>query len=119
MATQTNLLGYFGKAITTKRKSQSNITSFFKKADQNQKNDDDVVYVEGKKELGLTNSNCMLEQNYDFNALLTSYEKYNKTVANFYLTFNRVNNNDDIKIHRKNFPKEGSKKFRSFQLTTC
>ena len=119
MATQTNLLGYFGKAVTTKRKSQSNITSFFKKADQNQKNDDDVVYVEGKKELGLTNSNCMLEQNHDFNALLASYEKYNKTVANFYLTFSRVNSNDDIKIPCKNFPKEGSKKFRCFQLITC
>ena len=38
MATQTNLLGYFGKAIARKRKSQSDITSFFKKADRNQKN---------------------------------------------------------------------------------
>ena len=47
MATQTNLLGYFGKAIARKRKSQSDITSFFKKAYQNQKNDDDVVYVGG------------------------------------------------------------------------
>ena len=47
MATQTNLLGYFGKAIVRKRKLQSDITSFFKKADRNQKNDDDVVYVGG------------------------------------------------------------------------
>ena len=47
MATQTNLLGYFGKTIARKRKSQSDITSFFKKADRNQKNDDDVVYVGG------------------------------------------------------------------------
>ena len=45
VATQTNLLGYFGKVISRKRKSQSDITSFFKKADQNQKNDGDVVYV--------------------------------------------------------------------------
>ena len=47
MATQTNLLSYFGKAIARKRKSQSDITSFFKKADGNQKNDDDVVNVGG------------------------------------------------------------------------
>ena len=38
MAIQTNLLGYFGKAIARKRKSQSDITSFFKKAELNQKN---------------------------------------------------------------------------------
>ena len=48
MATHTNLLGYFGKAISRKRKSESNITSFCKKTDRNQKNyDDDVVYVDG------------------------------------------------------------------------
>ena len=47
MATQTNLLGYFDKAIARKRKSQSDITSFFKKAYRKQKNDDDVVYVGG------------------------------------------------------------------------
>ena len=47
MAIQTNFLGYSDKAITRKRKSQSDITSFFKKADPNQKNDDDVVYIEG------------------------------------------------------------------------
>ena len=47
MATQTNLFGYFGKAIGRKRKLQSDITSFFKKADQNQKNDDDVVCLGG------------------------------------------------------------------------
>ena len=44
MATQTNLLVYFEKIIARKRKSQSDITSYFKKADQNQKNDDDVVF---------------------------------------------------------------------------
>ena len=38
MAIQTNLRGYFGKAIARKRKSQSDITSFFKKAERNQKN---------------------------------------------------------------------------------
>ena len=38
MATQTNLLGYFGKAVARNRKSQSDIISFFKKADRNQKN---------------------------------------------------------------------------------
>ena len=37
MATQTNLLCYFGKAIARKRKSQSDITSFFKKADRTRK----------------------------------------------------------------------------------
>ena len=47
MATQTNLPGYFGKAIPRKRKSQSDIKSFFKEADRIQKNDDDVVYVGG------------------------------------------------------------------------
>ena len=43
METQTNFLGYFGKAIARKRKLESDITLFFKKADRNQKNDDDVV----------------------------------------------------------------------------
>ena len=38
MAIQTNLRGYFGKAIARKRKSQSDITSSFKKAERNQKN---------------------------------------------------------------------------------
>ena len=38
MAIQTNLRGYFGKAIARKRKSQSDITSFFKKAERNKKN---------------------------------------------------------------------------------
>ena len=48
MGTETNLLGYCGKAIARKRKPQSDITFFFKKADRNQKNDDDdVVYVGG------------------------------------------------------------------------
>ena len=46
MATQTNLLGYFGNAIARKRKLQPNITFLFKKADRNQKNND-VVYVGG------------------------------------------------------------------------
>ena len=49
MATQTNLLGCFGKAIARKRKSQSDVTSFFKKADRNQKNGDDVIYVGGMR----------------------------------------------------------------------
>ena len=38
MATQTNLLGCFGKTIARKRNSQSDITSFLKKADRNKKN---------------------------------------------------------------------------------
>ena len=45
----------------------------------------------------------MLEQNHDFSALLTTYEKYNKTIANFYLNSNKVNSNGDIKIPRKGF----------------
>ena len=47
MATQTNLLGYFGKTISRKRKLQSNITSFFnKKTDLDEKHHgDDVIYV--------------------------------------------------------------------------
>ena len=45
MVTQTNLLGFFGKVIDRKRKSQTNITSFFKKADQNHEKNDDVIYV--------------------------------------------------------------------------
>ena len=32
MATQTNLLGYFGKTIARKRKSQTDILSFFNKS---------------------------------------------------------------------------------------
>ena len=47
MTTQANLLGYFGKTISRKRKSQLDITSFFKKADRNQKSYDEVVYVGG------------------------------------------------------------------------
>ena len=47
MATQTNLLGYFGKAVSRKRRSQTSITSFFKKGDENEKNDN-VIYVGGK-----------------------------------------------------------------------
>ena len=47
MATQINLLGYFAKAIARKGKLQSDITSFFQKADGNLKNDDDIVYVGG------------------------------------------------------------------------
>ena len=45
IATQTNLLGFFGKVVNRKRKSQTNITSFFKKADQNHEKNDDVIYV--------------------------------------------------------------------------
>ena len=47
MATQTNLIGYFGKAIARKGKLQSDITSFSQKADRNLKNDGDIVYVGG------------------------------------------------------------------------
>ena len=47
MATQTNLLGYFGKVVNRKRKSQTSITLFFKKGDENEKNDD-VIYFGGK-----------------------------------------------------------------------
>ena len=47
MATQTNLLGFFGKVVNRKRKSQTNITSFFKKADQNYEKNDHVIYVGG------------------------------------------------------------------------
>ena len=47
MATQTNLLGFFGKAVNIKRKSQTNITSLFKKADQNLEKNDNVIYVGG------------------------------------------------------------------------
>ena len=47
MATQTNLLGFFGKVVNIKRKSQTNITSFFKKADQNLEKNDNVIYVGG------------------------------------------------------------------------
>ena len=116
MATQTNLLGYFGKVITTKRKSQSDITSFFKKADRNQKNHNNVVYVRGKKELGPNNSNCMIEQIHDFNTLLTSYENTIRRLQIFNLNFNRVNSNGNIKIPVKSLPNEGSKKFGS---ATC
>ena len=45
----------------------------------------------------------MLEQIHYFNALLTSYEKYNKTITHFYLTNNRVNSIDGIKIPWKRF----------------
>ena len=47
MATQTNLLGFFGKVVNRKRKSQTNINSFFKKADQNHEKNDNVIYVGG------------------------------------------------------------------------
>ena len=47
MATQTNLLGFFGKVVNRKRKSQTSITSFFKKADQNHEKNDDIIYVGG------------------------------------------------------------------------
>ena len=45
----------------------------------------------------------MLEQNHDFNALLINYEKYNKTITNYYLNNNRMNSNGNIKIPRKRF----------------
>ena len=46
MATQTNLLDYFGKSITRKRKYQSCITAFLTKIDG--KVDDGVVYLGSK-----------------------------------------------------------------------
>ena len=76
------------------------------------------MHVGGKKELGLNNSNCMLEQNHDFNALLTSYEKYNKTSASFYHNFNKVDSNDDIKIPHKKFTERIKQKIRERYLLT-
>ena len=51
-----------------------------------------------KKEFSCEQLNFMLEQNHDFNALLTSYEKRNKTIANFYFNINKAssNGNQDI-----------------------
>ena len=46
MATQANLLGYFGKSITRKRKCQSHITAFLTKSDG--KVDDGVIYLGSK-----------------------------------------------------------------------
>ena len=56
-----------------------------------------------KKEFSCEQLNCMFELNHDFNALLTSYEKYNKTIANLLLNNNRGNINGDIKILCKRF----------------
>ena len=47
MVTQTNLLGYFGKSITRKRKCQSRITAFLNKSDG--KVYDGVVYLGSKQ----------------------------------------------------------------------
>ena len=47
MTTQTNLLSFFGKVVNRKRKSQTNINSFYKKADQNHEKNDNVIYVGG------------------------------------------------------------------------
>ena len=58
-----------------------------------------------KKEFSCEQLNFMLEQNHDFNALLTSYEKRNKTIANLYFSSNRVNSNGNIKISHKRFTK--------------
>ena len=44
MANQTNLLGYFEKTVTRKRKFQSNITSYFKKNNK-ETLDDSVLYL--------------------------------------------------------------------------
>ena len=60
----------------------------------------------------------MLEQNHDFNTLLTSYEKYNKTIANFYLNSNRMNSNGDIKIPRKSFTERRKQEIREHYLLT-
>ena len=46
MATQANVLGYFGKSIPRKRKCQARITAFLTKSDG--KVDDDVVYLGNK-----------------------------------------------------------------------
>ena len=66
MATQTNLLGYFGKTISRKRKLQSNITSFFnKKTDLDEKDhDDDVIYV------GAERGNYCIKQRESFPFML-------------------------------------------------
>ena len=47
MATQTNLLGYFGNSITRERKCQSCITAFLTKSDG--KVDHGVVYLGSKQ----------------------------------------------------------------------
>ena len=60
----------------------------------------------------------MLEQNHDFNALLTSYEKYNKMIANFYLNNNRDNSNRDIKIPCKRFTERRKQEIREHYLLT-
>ena len=60
----------------------------------------------------------MLEQNHDFNALLNSYEKYNKTITNFYLNNNRVNSNGDIKIPRTRFSERRKQEIREHYLLT-
>ena len=95
MATRSNLLGYFGKAIARKRKPQPDITSFFKKAEHalffnfycigtlSSPLSNKRPVGRPKKEFSCEQLNCILEQNHDFNALLTSCEKCNKTIANF------------------------------------
>ena len=60
----------------------------------------------------------MLEQNHDFNALLTSYEKYNKTIANFYLNNNKMKSNGDIKIPRQRFTERRKQEIREPCLLT-
>ena len=68
-----------------------------------------------KKEFCYEQLNCMLEQNHDFDALLTSYEKYNKTISNFYLN---NNSNGDIKIPRKTFTERRKQEIREHYLLT-
>ena len=58
----------------------------------------------------------MLKQNHDFNALLTSYEKYNETIANFHLNDNRVNSNGDINIPRERFTERRKQEIREQYL---
>ena len=60
----------------------------------------------------------MLEQNHNFNALLTGYEKYNKVIANFYHNKNRVNGNGDLKIPRKRFTERRKQEIREHYLLT-
>ena len=150
MATQTNLLGYFGKAID--RKKSHNEICFFKKSDRNHKNDCDACiclfvtldkhffnrqsnvrtcfifqfYCIGtwssplpnkrpvgrpKKELSCEQLNCMLEQNHDFNALLTGNEKYNKTIANFSLITTEWTAIAISRYPVEGLPNEGNRKF--------
>ena len=60
----------------------------------------------------------MLEQNNDLNVLLKNYEKFNMTIANFYLNNSRVNSNGDAKIPRKRFTERRKQEIREHYLLT-